>query len=462
MTTPQSHNFSFGEFLWWIGVVENRDDELGLGRVQVRIFGYHPESTTDLPTSDLPWAMTLQPTNSAAKAGVGSAPVGLQVGTHVMGYFADGKNAQVPIVMGSFLGMPNGVPDTNNLARGEDLQETVIEKKNSSLLTSSPTSFALDALSLTNSISEITTQISTQGIALRNITNAIQIPANITSIPGFDDIRNVADDLRQHIFRIESQISQVRALRASVEAFDAKQLLAREIGNYKAKLNALANVLGPAQARDLQAAIQGIDNIKNAANALQKADAALASVSQIAGAIGNLKSLAKTVGGGSAVSSVINSLKTGALSNIWQEIPTPAAPEYPLNFVTVTEGGHIQEFDSTPGAERYHRYHPSGTFTEEHPDGTKVEKVVKDKYSIVMGDDKVHIDGNVQVNIVGASNVVINGDCVQQVNGNMAQTVDGDYTIAVGGDFSVVVAGETNLSSGSNTLILAPRIDLNQ
>lgn len=461
MSTPQVHNFSFGEFVWWIGVVENRNDELGIGRVQVRIFGYHPESTADLPSADLPWAQVLQPTNSAAKAGVGSAPVGMQVGTHVMGYFADGKNAQMPIVMGTFLGMPGGTPDTNNLTRGEDLQDTIVERKKSSLLSSNAESFARDALSLTNSISTISNQITTQGINLRNITNAIQIPDGITAIQGFNDVRNVAEELRTQIFRIESQIAQVRALQQSVEAFDAKQLLNREIQNYKARLNALANVLGPQQVRDLQAAVQGIDNIKNAANALQKADAALRSVSQISGAIGNLKNLANSIVSGGAVSSILNSLKSGALSNLWDEIPTPAAPEYPLNDVLATEGGHIQEFDNTPGAERYQRYHPSGTFIEDHPDGSRVEKVVKDKYSIVMGDDKVHIDGNVQVNIVGTSNVVINGDCIQQVNGSMTVAVTGDLTHAVGGDYSLIVDGAIKESAGSQALIQAPRIDLN-
>lgn len=462
MITPQVHNFSFGDFVWWIGVVENRDDELGIGRVQVRIFGYHSESQADLPTSDLPWAQVMMGTNNASKSGVGSAPVGMQVGTHVMGFFADGKNAQMPIVMGTLLGAPAGTPDTNNLTRGEDLNETVIEKKKNSVLTSDAAGFARDALSLTNTIGSLSNQITTQSINLRNITNTIQIPSNITSISGFDDIRNVANDLRSQIFQIESQIAQVRALGDSIEAFNAKRLLNREIGNYRARLEALRDVLGPAQVRDLRAAIDGIDQIKNAVDVLQKADSALRSVSQIAGAVGNLKNLANTIVSGGAVSQVINTLKSGALSNIWREIPTPAAPEYPLNDVKVTEGGHIEEFDNTPGAERYHRFHPAGSFVEVHPDGTQVEKIVKDNYSIIMGDDKVHIDGDVSVNIVGSANIVVNGDCIQQVNGDMTQTVDGDYTIAVGGDYNMVCGGANKQSAGSHTLILAPRIDLNQ
>ena len=41
-------------FYWWFGVVENRQDPLGLGRCQVRIFGAHTEVLSDIPSDDLP------------------------------------------------------------------------------------------------------------------------------------------------------------------------------------------------------------------------------------------------------------------------------------------------------------------------------------------------------------------------------------------------------------------------
>ena len=33
----------YGEFVWWQGVVEDRDDPLKLGRCRVRIVGYHTD-----------------------------------------------------------------------------------------------------------------------------------------------------------------------------------------------------------------------------------------------------------------------------------------------------------------------------------------------------------------------------------------------------------------------------------
>jgi len=93
-------------FIWWTGVVEDRDDPEQLGRCRVRIFGYHTSDTNLLPTSDLPWAIPLQPTTSAATSGVGQTPVGIVPGTWVMGWFLDGDDAQRPIIMGTIAGKP--------------------------------------------------------------------------------------------------------------------------------------------------------------------------------------------------------------------------------------------------------------------------------------------------------------------------------------------------------------------
>jgi len=75
----------------------------------------------------------------------------------------------------------------------------------------------------------------------------------------------------------------------------------------------------------------------------------------------------------------------------WSEPESPYAAQYPKNHVTETESGHIQEFDDTPGSERIHTYHKAGTFSEIHPDGTKVSKIVGDNYTIVLEDNKILI-----------------------------------------------------------------------
>lgn len=61
---------------------------------------------------------------------------------------------------------------------------------------------------------------------------------------------------------------------------------------------------------------------------------------------------------------------------------TPYNAQYPFNHVKQTESGHIIEFDDTPGAERIHEYHRSGTFREIHPDGKLVSQTMSEKYDL--------------------------------------------------------------------------------
>ena len=92
------------QMFWFTGVVEDREDPLEMGRVRVRIFGIHTDDTTKIGTGDLPWANVMMPVNSASISGVGISPTGLVEGSWVVGFFADGPNAQDPIIMGSLPG----------------------------------------------------------------------------------------------------------------------------------------------------------------------------------------------------------------------------------------------------------------------------------------------------------------------------------------------------------------------
>ena len=94
-------------FQWFVGVVEDRQDPKFLGRVRVRCLGYHTKNLTQLPTEDLPWAHPMNPITSATISGVGQTPLGAVEGTWVMGFFQDGADAQMPIIMGTLPGVPN-------------------------------------------------------------------------------------------------------------------------------------------------------------------------------------------------------------------------------------------------------------------------------------------------------------------------------------------------------------------
>ena len=87
-------------FVWWIGVVERRDDPLNLGRVKVRIFGSHTDNLNNIPTDTLPWAIPMLPTNNSRTF---STPM---EGDYAMGFFMDGLSCQSPVIMGVFPGIP--------------------------------------------------------------------------------------------------------------------------------------------------------------------------------------------------------------------------------------------------------------------------------------------------------------------------------------------------------------------
>ena len=109
-------------FSWWIGVVENRQDPEKLGRCKVRIFGYHTDDLSILPTKDLPWAAPMMPITSASTSGVGVAPVGPVEGTWVVGWFLDGDEKQQPIMMGTFTGKSNKTPTIEKLLINEEIK----------------------------------------------------------------------------------------------------------------------------------------------------------------------------------------------------------------------------------------------------------------------------------------------------------------------------------------------------
>jgi hypothetical protein len=90
-------------FIWWIGVVEDRIDPLNLGRCRVRIFGSHTENLQLIPTSSLPWATPLYPLNDSRSF---SAPL---EGDYVFGFFLDGDSSQAPAMLGVFPAIPQSV-----------------------------------------------------------------------------------------------------------------------------------------------------------------------------------------------------------------------------------------------------------------------------------------------------------------------------------------------------------------
>ena len=58
-------------FVWFTGVVEDRNDPAKLGRVRVRCLGLHTENKYNIPTSALPWAHVMHPVTDPSMQGMG-------------------------------------------------------------------------------------------------------------------------------------------------------------------------------------------------------------------------------------------------------------------------------------------------------------------------------------------------------------------------------------------------------
>ena len=139
------------------------------------------------------------------------------------------------------------------------------------------------------------------------------------------------------------------------------------------------------------------------------------------------------------------------------------APEYPYNNVYETGSGHAKEYDDTPGYERIMERHKSGTQYEIQPDGTKIERIVRDNYQLVVGHDTLEVYGNVRIIISGQADIAVANDVNLAVGGNLAADITGTSNLTSTGDITiksdnikldgdVVVTGTTKTSDGSITL----------
>lgn len=113
----------------YFGVVENRSDPLELGRCQVRVVGLHTHDKNLLPTADLPWCATMQPTISAAMNGIGWTPIGPVEGSSVIVMYLDDIYQQ-GVIMGAVGGIatepvPIDFDDSGPIVKQDVSTETI-------------------------------------------------------------------------------------------------------------------------------------------------------------------------------------------------------------------------------------------------------------------------------------------------------------------------------------------------
>jgi methyl-accepting chemotaxis protein len=103
-------------FNWWVGQIADdstwRDNSLpgkhesaeqipGWGRrYKVRIVGLHDQGEKVIPSDQLPWAQVMYPITAGGGQTGSSQTPNLRQGNFVFGFFLDGQDQQVPVIMG--------------------------------------------------------------------------------------------------------------------------------------------------------------------------------------------------------------------------------------------------------------------------------------------------------------------------------------------------------------------------
>ena len=118
MTEGTLFNSGFlgASFSWWIGQIaddsywrdnivsgkfDDKDSVPGWGRrYKVRIIGLHDQEETSIASDQLPWAQVMYPITAGGGQANAGATSALRQGNFVFGFFLDGADQQVPVIMG--------------------------------------------------------------------------------------------------------------------------------------------------------------------------------------------------------------------------------------------------------------------------------------------------------------------------------------------------------------------------
>ena len=407
-------------YIWWNGVVEDRKDPLMIGRCRVRILGWHTADKAELPTDNLPWAQVVMPITSASQTGVGYAPVGPVEGTWVMGFYRDGELAQEPVMVGTLPGVPEKFAKINTGFNDPRLDTDDVDL---------------------NSISD-STGIGQKGTST-NLTSFPYPPKSISIVTGGEaEISSYTDDERK--------------------AFESQSLYPRELvaaDGIQSGLNVPTTskyARGEGDSSSL-ATTKGIIAFKNK-NLSNRTIVSTFSPSTFLIPKGEsiIAFAGKSIEGTKDYLSSDDyaSLKSiGEVKQIKQP-PSAYAAVYPYNHVYESESGHLIEMDDTPGKERLHWYHRSGTFTEFHPKGIRVDKTNAHRYNMVSGNQETIIGGQEIKSISSDSTTKIGGKLTLNSGKEIRMISDTGNIVIDSSTLNTYVGGKHVILDAKDTLIL--------
>jgi hypothetical protein len=538
-------------FNWWVGVVEDRNDPEKLGRVRVRIIGYHIDNLSILPTEDLPWAMVLQPTTSAAISGIGTAPVGLMTGSWCVGFFLDGDDMQQPMVMGTLGGNPAPLPkcetaqvqqassppnvvrasdgspildglgnpilsDTPPVAEGlsdlppltpeqvQSLMNAIGRKESSSVPGGKQNYDAQNRLGYVGKYQFGAMALATLGYVKvgnnQKLTNdVLDNPANWT---GKNALKSKADYINNGK---KQENIMVENLKFNYGVLKRKGILTSNDDPGKvAGLLSVSHLLGAGGASSFAAGRDNKDGngvtgrtyyevgalaVGPSVPLQNAAESAIPANIDPAGSLNNIGDLqprpfadpnnefpkctytdhpdTNKLAAGEIDKTPIQKRRNSIREDIpvvsgdpWDE-PQPAYnAKYPYNQTFETEGGHLVEFDSTPGQERIHVYHKAGTYIEIDVNGTMVRKTMGDNFELVEHNNYLYTRGAYKLTVEGATQILVKNKVDLQVYGDVNATVNNNLNLNVAGDTNIITGGAFNVKADSVNFTAAGMLEI--
>jgi hypothetical protein len=134
----------------------------------------------------------------------------------------------------------------------------------------------------------------------------------------------------------------------------------------------------------------------------------------------------------------IDSIQLANSKQTWNEPDSAYGAGYPYNQVTETEAGHLIELDSTPGAERIHIFHKTGTYIEIDVNGSMVRKTVGDNYEVIDHNNFVYVKGAQCLTVEGKTSILVKDDAKIQVEGDLSVTSHGNTLVQSAGQTSII------------------------
>ena len=389
-------------FIWWQGVVEDRHDPLYLGRCRVRILGWHTDNKAEMPTESLPWCYPVQPIISAAQTGVGISPTGPVEGTWVVGFYRDGEDAQEPV----FFGTLGGIPEAQ-ASYGEGFSDPRTEDP--------PTDGPHPLPGLNRKLLKY------------DVEEEARVPSAPLKITHRSIRKELGPDNPANIIDISNKGGKSVGADSPIFQVILEEQATRS--RYP-DINFLGEPTTPRTARGLYGNFPTTGPFGQFGVVLQKT------------------SWKKELGVGVSVAE--NS------KDKWSE-PDPQGiygAKYPYNHVHQSESGHLIEVDDTPGFERLHRYHRTGTFEEIGSLGQRITKVVNEDYHIILNNDYWRVVGNRYESIQGKLDIFSTRGYFHKSEGSMEFDAGGSVSINTPTDLFSVNASDIILDASGGSLIM--------